>query len=227
MQPIILDARLGRVAEMVPACGVCADIGADHGFLSAWLLANDRVGRMYICDISAPSLDKARRLFAGDALEARARFAVGDGLERVEEPLDACVISGMGGETMMGILERGWQRVSGATLVLQPNVDADRVRAFLYERGFAVTDEDLIFDGRWWYSLIQARPAPGAARPDAAALMAGPKLLERRHPLLPEYARRQVRILQKALSTMDPALERTAALKERLGVWEEIAAWRQ
>ena len=35
MQQITLDARLSRVADMVPECGVCADIGADHGFLSA------------------------------------------------------------------------------------------------------------------------------------------------------------------------------------------------
>ena len=76
MREITLDARLARAFEMVPECRVCADIGADHGFLSAQLLMSGRVQRMHICDISAPSLDKARRLFAGDALESRAVFGV-------------------------------------------------------------------------------------------------------------------------------------------------------
>ena len=78
MREITLDARLARAFEMVPECRVCADIGADHGFLPAQLLMSSRVQRMHICDISAPSLDKARRLFAGDALESRAVFGVGD-----------------------------------------------------------------------------------------------------------------------------------------------------
>ena len=227
MRPILLDERLTRVAGMVPKCRVCADIGADHGFLSAWLLGEGRVERMYICDISAPSLDKARRLFAGDALEERAVFAVGDGLERVTEPLDACVISGMGGETMMGILERGWDCVRGAELILQPNVDADRLRAFLYARGFEIADEELIFDGKWWYTILRARPANGDAALSDAEMLAGPVLLERRHPLLPEYARRQVRILRGALTDIDPGLERAALLRHRLEVWEEIAAWQK
>lgn len=227
MQQITLDARLSRVADMVPECGVCADIGADHGFLSAWLLSSGRVGRMYICDISAPSLDKARRLFDGDALAERARFEVGDGLERVSEPLDACVVAGMGGETMMGILERGLGVIRGATLVLQPNVDADRVRVWLYDHGFAVTDEELIYDGRWWYSIMQAKPDAGAARPDERELLVGPVLLRRRHELLPRFAQRQVRILKNAIAPIALDNPRAAELSRRLDIWKEIAQWQK
>ena len=220
-----LDARLSGVARMVPECGLCADIGADHGLLSEWLLSAGRVARLYICDISAPSLDKARRRLEGGALAERARFEVGDGLERVSEPLDACVIAGMGGETMMGILERGLDVIRGATLALQPNVDADRVRAWLYANGFAVSDEELIYDGRWWYSIIQARPDAGAARPTERELLAGPVLLRRRHALLPRYAQRQARILKKAMAPIAPGNPRAAELERRLRIWEEIAAW--
>lgn len=225
MREIALDARLARAFDMVPKCRVCADIGADHGFLSAQMLKTGRAQRMYICDISAPSLDKARRLFSGDELETRAVFGVGDGLAPVSEPLDACVISGMGGETMIGIMRRGMDVIKNATLVLQPNVDPDEVRAFLYDNGFCVTDEDLIFDGKWWYFLIQAKPAGNAPRPDDDALMVGPVLMSKRHALLCEYARRQVRILKKALAPMDENLPRAAELRHKLGVWEEIANW--
>ena len=70
-------------------------------------------------------------------------FGVGDGLAPVDEPLDACVISGMGGETMIGIMRRGMDVIKNATLILQPNVDPDEVREFLYDNGFCVIDEDL------------------------------------------------------------------------------------
>ena len=225
MREIVLDARLRRAFDMVPKCDVCADIGADHGFLSAELLKEGRVKRMHICDISAPSLDKARKLFEGDTLNERAVFGVGDGLAPVDEPLDACVISGMGGETMMGIMQRGMDVIKNATLILQPNVDADEVRVFLYDNGFCITDEDLIFDGKWWYFLIQAKPGVGEARPSDALLTTGPVLTQKRHPLLPKYAERQIRILDKALKTVAPESARATELKKTRDIWTEVAAW--
>lgn len=225
MREIVLDTRLRRAFAMVPKCNVCADIGADHGFLSAELLKEGRARRMHICDISAPSLDKARKLFYGDPLSERAVFGVGDGLAPVDEPLDACVISGMGGETMMGILQRGMDVIKNATLILQPNVDADKVRAFLYDNGFCITDEDLIFDGKWWYFLIQAMPGHGEERPSDALLTTGPVLTKRHHPLLPRYAARQVRILDKALKTVAPQSARAFELNRTRDIWTEVEAW--
>ena len=136
-------------------------------------------------------------------------------------------IAGMGGETMIGIMRRGMDVIKHATLILQPNVDPDEVREFLYDNGFCVIDEDLIFDGKWWYFIIKAEPNVKAARPDDDALMIGPVLIKNRHPLLPEYARRQVRILTKALAPMDESLARAAELRHKRAVWEEIANWQQ
>ena len=155
MREITLDARLARAFEMVPECRVCADIGADHGFLSAQLLMSSRVQRMHICDISAPSLDKARRLFAGDALESRAVFGVGDGLAPVDEPLDACVISGMGGETIVHILENcPWRRQ--VHLILQPMTKIPDLRLWLAQQGFGWS-EQVVQEGEKFYVILSAR----------------------------------------------------------------------
>lgn len=225
MQSVALDERLGKAAQMVPKCKVCADIGADHGFMSAWLLTQERVERMYICDISAPSLEKARRLFEGEAIASRAVFAVGDGLEKVPEPVDACVIAGMGGETIIGILERGMDVIKNAVLVLQPNVCAEEVRIWLCTHGFMITCEELIADGRCWYPIIQAQPASDAAKPCEAELVAGPALLRMRHPLLGAYAERQIAILAKAIASIAPDNPRAAELRHRRDIWEEILQW--
>ena len=128
---------------------------------------------------------------------------------------------------MIGIMRRGMDVIKHATLILQPNVDPDEVREFLYDNGFCVIDEDLIFDGKWWYFIIKAEPNVKAERPDDDALMVGPVLIKNRHPLLPEYARRQVRILTKALAPMDEGLARAAELRHKRAVWEEIANWQQ
>ena len=64
-----LDERLKTVFDLFPACDIGAEIGADHGRLSCNLLAKGKVKHMLVTDISAPSLEKAKRLFRIHGLE--------------------------------------------------------------------------------------------------------------------------------------------------------------
>ena len=54
-----MDERLSAAADLFPACAYGADIGADHGRLSCYLLTKERCHRMCVADISADSLEKA------------------------------------------------------------------------------------------------------------------------------------------------------------------------
>ena len=57
-----LDARLQAVAALFTPCETGADIGADHGKLSCYLLAHNICKKMIVTDISAGSLSKAKQL---------------------------------------------------------------------------------------------------------------------------------------------------------------------
>ena len=125
---ISLDPRLSTIAEMLGTCSCCADIGSDHGRLGAFLLQKRRCGHICLTDISAPSLDKARKLISLLGLENQASFHVGDGAQILDRPVDAAVIAGMGGETIAEIIEGSQGKLSGARLILQPNVAAPQLR---------------------------------------------------------------------------------------------------
>ena len=77
MNPILLDERLSAAAELAREaltgmeCPVAADIGCDHGFLTAKLLETVPNLTMLASDVSAPSLEKARRLLAARGLSGR------------------------------------------------------------------------------------------------------------------------------------------------------------
>ncbi|MBR0407985.1 MAG: tRNA (adenine(22)-N(1))-methyltransferase TrmK, partial [Clostridia bacterium] len=75
-----LDDRLSRAAALFPACEYGADIGADHGRLSCFLLESGKAERMCVADISGDSLKKAEALLSLRGLAERADFKVGDGL---------------------------------------------------------------------------------------------------------------------------------------------------
>lgn len=144
---IRLDERLGAIAELVLELvedkqePVVADIGCDHGQLSAYLLEKHQSLRVLAGDVSAPSLEKAKRLIASKGLADRARFAVSDGLSAIDCETDVIVMAGMGADTILKIISEGRERIGGAMLVMQANVDLPVLRRELAERRFRIERE--------------------------------------------------------------------------------------
>lgn len=120
---------------------VAADIGCDHGFLTAKLLETVPNLTMLASDVSAPSLEKARRLLAARGLSGRATLAVADGLSAIDRLVDAVMILGMGAGTILKIVSEGRDKIGGAALIVQANVDLPLLRGGLAELGFAVQKE--------------------------------------------------------------------------------------
>jgi len=221
---IELDDRLNMLAALTPDCPVAADVGADHGFLGAWLLENRRCERVQFLDISAPSLDKARRLIEDMQLEKRAVFSVGDGLDALVEPAQAIIIAGMGGQTVAGIIERGREKLNGARLIMQPNVGLYELRVKLMELGYRIVDEQLARAGGRWYVGIAAEE--GRAEYSDEQLLAGPVLLKNKPADLTGYAEFRIKVTQKAFdgAVKGSKHEMTAQLNKELTLWKEIRA---
>jgi len=144
---IQLDERLSAIADLVGGtiCGknspCAADIGCDHGRLTAHLLMRHDNLFMIAGDVSAPSLEKARQLLAVHGLSERAMTAVGDGLAAIDRPVDAIAIAGMGAEMILKIVREGFHRIGDAALIVQANVDLPLLRSGLAELGFEIKKE--------------------------------------------------------------------------------------
>lgn len=219
---ISLDPRLSTIAEMLGTCTCCADIGSDHGRLGAFMLQNHRVERMCLTDISAPSLDKARKLIALLGLEEKTGFYVGDGALALEEKVDAAVIAGMGGETISEIIEGSNGKLEGARLILQPNVAAPQLRRCLNVNGYRIKDETLVRDGRRIYVIIEA--VPGAQTLSDFEYEVGPVILKERPEALADYTAFRLRVARKALSGAQNGnnQETVDLLRREIEVWEDV-----
>jgi len=171
-----LDERLLTAAELFPACAYGADIGADHGRLSCYLLAKDMCRRMCVADISKASLEKARQLLSLHGLADRADFAVGDGLAALRQKADAIAVLGMGGRTLSGILERGRNQLSGAALILSAHTEIFLVRKALMRIGYRVESERIARAGGRYYVVLRALPGQEAYM--EKQLFLGPRLME-------------------------------------------------
>ena len=219
---ISLDPRLSTIAEMLGTCACCADIGSDHGRLGAFLLQNHRCERMCLTDISAPSLDKARKLIALLGLEEKTGFYVGDGALALQEKVDAAVIAGMGGETISEILENSDGRLAGARLILQPNVAAPQLRRSLNACGWMVVNEALVRDGRRIYVIIEA--LPGEQTLTAIEYEVGPVLLKNKTQELADYTAFRLRVSRKALAGAQNGNDNETidTLKREIAIWEDV-----
>jgi tRNA (adenine22-N1)-methyltransferase len=142
--------RIRKIASYVEAGESVADIGPDHGYLSIWLIREGVSSRVIMTDIAEGPLKIAR----GNA----ERYGVtdcrlGDGLEPMAHgEVDAVVIAGMGGETIIGIMEADPAKTASfPKYILQPRTKTDELRSWLAERYEIV--EDVVAEER-------GRPCP-------------------------------------------------------------------
>jgi len=157
LKPPRLDARLRVVADCVPRCTLAADIGTDHGKLTAWLLYHGRCKRMIASDVSAASRAKARALFNHMGLSGRVTISKDEGLYALTDLTQVVIICGLGGRTMADMLEQDVE-LNKAMLILSPQTQLPLVRDALNRRAYRITKELVVrADGRF-YQIWKAIP---------------------------------------------------------------------
>lgn len=108
-----LSARLGDILTLsrtpfafepqagTSPSGLIADIGCDHGFLAAELVAHGK--EVVAIDLAREPLDRARHHFTSRGLSPRA-FILGDGLSRLDEYCETAIFAGIGGHNAAHVL---------------------------------------------------------------------------------------------------------------------------
>ena len=230
---IRLDERLSAIADLVleavadREAPCAADVGCDHGFLTAALLERCPQLTVIASDISAPSLQKARELLAPLGLASRAVLRVADGLAAIDRPVGAIVLAGMGAQTILKIVAEGRARIGNAALIVQANVDLPVLRTGLAAQGFAVEREVYTCAAGRHYVTMLARAGQGEMPDERAALLGtaadgvhggeqrsyfawqrGVRVreMERVAPLRTERARERIRLSGRELMWISEAL---------------------
>jgi len=146
-----LTLRQNAIVSEIDRCGVVADIGCDHGQITLGIVLRDLCDKIIATDISPGSLEKTKRLFEEYGLLHKAEFRVCDGLD-FETPVDVCIIAGMGGLNISGILNRA--RALPQKLVLQPMRDTQTVRDTLLTLSYKITRDFTVIDKGRKYDII-------------------------------------------------------------------------
>ena len=154
----LLSERLSAIAESLPVGGVVCDVGSDHGILPLYLLQNNLADRVIVTDLNDQPLARGKAAIEEAGFSKNARFFLTDGILAVlQEKVDHFVIAGMGGETILGILSRAAEKIPvGTNFFLQPMTKIQQLRRYLYENGFCITDERLVYENKKYFVIISA-----------------------------------------------------------------------
>ena len=135
-----LPVRLKAIADQLSPGASVADIGLDHALLSIYLVASGRSPRLIGVENQAGPYLKAQEAVQTAGLGAQIELRFGSGLSPIEPgEVDEVVIAGMGGETIVGILETELARASSIRrFIFQPMTRPECLRAFLGAQGWPI-----------------------------------------------------------------------------------------
>ena len=156
---IKLSDRLQLIASRINEKETMADIGTDHGFLPIYLKLSKKCPKVVMCDVSVPSLQKAKdnaALYA--ASEDEMHFRAGDGLQVLEHgEVDTVVIAGMGGKLIRDIMAHDIKHTcSFKKFIMQPRIGQGHLRKWLIDNGFKIINEDVVIEGDYIPEIITA-----------------------------------------------------------------------
>lgn len=215
---LALQPRLHLLARLVPEGCRLTDVGTDHGYLPVALLQQGRIAAAIASDIGAEPLEHARRTamqYGVDGMD----FRLCAGLSGVApEETDVIVIAGMGGETIISILQDApWTADGRHRLLLQPMTKAATLRHWLADNGYTFTDEHLVEDKGRIYPILCVKG--GVFRPlTEAEALCGVLLAD--DPLYAAYLTEHITKLRRSAEGLrrssDPGGGRLAAQAESL-----------
>ena len=187
-----LSTRLLACAGFVNKGDRVADIGCDHGYLSIHLLTQDIARSCIASDVAKGPLQSAKDNARKFGVQENITFHLSDGVQSIPRDFDTLVCAGMGGDTMIHILESApWLRDEKYRLILQCQSKRPELRKWLYENGFAIRRETLAKDGKFCYPVTEVVYAPGESLKGAEFYIT-PALRASSSPLLPEFYDRVV-----------------------------------
>ncbi|KAF0198105.1 MAG: tRNA (adenine22-N1)-methyltransferase [Bacillota bacterium] len=218
----LLSSRLGVVLSMFAPCECLADIGSDHGYLITTAVQAGRARRGIAVEINQLPFEQTQRTVEQQGLATAVDVRLGDGLKPLQrDEADAVCIAGMGGGTIKGILSNGRDRLeSVAQLVLQPNVDAGELRAYLLQNGLVIVDEQLVADGGFIYQIIKAQPGSELQEYNRLELEYGRLNFKRHSDLLKQIIARDLKHWEGILLELTKArTEHVAVKRQQIELW--------
>lgn len=192
-----ISPRLLACAGFVSPGDRVADIGCDHGYLSIYLLQKGIASSVIASDINKGPLESARCNAKKYGIAENISFYLSAGVEKLPRDFDTLICAGMGADTMISILDAApWLKSAQYRLILQCQSKTPMLRKYLSAQGWRITEESVLRDGRFLYTVMEVRWEPAYPKLTPAQWYFPPAMLENPGKETAEYYHRVLKKLR-------------------------------
>lgn len=225
-----LSQRLKVVADFVPQNSRVADIGSDHAYLPVYLMKQKQIEFGIASEVAKGPLDNAIQEIKAEGLSDRIDTRLADGLWSVqpEDKIDCVTIAGMGGTLIKNILENGKSHLSGdELLILQPNVGEDRLRTWLINNQYEISDETILREDGHTYEIIVAKKTDEPVKYTEQEIKFGPFLLKQHSDVFVEKWENEIERIEMVIDQMnlakhDKPVDKINSMKKEIEEIKEV-----
>lgn len=184
-----ISKRLIEISNLIEDNSNIIDVGCDHALLDIYLFKNKKNVKIIASDIKEGPLEQAKRNIS--KFKYPIRVKLGSGLDPIEEDIDTVVIAGMGGDTIIDILQKGKDKLKNVKkMILSPQSEWKRIRECMVSLDFYIEDEKLIEDGNKYYLIIKV--AKGIKKYSDKEIEYGPILLKEKSSIFIDFYTREL-----------------------------------
>ena len=146
----MLNKRLTAVASLVSPGSFPIDVGTDHGLLPICLIKNKICQKALASDISPNALKNAENNIKKYNVSDIELYEA-DGLKKIPKIYDTIIISGMGTNTILNILN---EDDLPDTIILSSNNELELLRTSMNKKGYKIQKEIVVYEKNKYYDII-------------------------------------------------------------------------
>ena len=183
---IKLSKRLSLVASLINSKNII-DVGCDHALLDIYLAQKDKDIKIIVSDINENALKNAKENIKKYKLSSQIEARLGSGLDTLnEEKIDTLVISGLGANTIVGILHNNIFKLKNIkNIIIQSNTNLNFLREKVTKLNYYIEEEIQVKENNIIYTIIKF--TKGKKKYNKRELYFGPILLKKNDSLFKEY----------------------------------------
>lgn len=215
---INLSLRLKMIASLVPNNSSAADIGADHGYLIAYLKENRIIKRGLGVEnkIGPYNILKANLKELGEDIET----SLSDGITYLPIDIDTIIIAGMGKDTIIKIFNDSLERLLKLdNIIISSHGKMDEIRTYLVSKGYYIDNEDCVIDENKYYEVSLFKK--GHKDYSSLELKYGPILLQKKNEYFIKHIKDQLTKIE-ALRKENLPLERVEEIINNIKEYQNV-----